>query len=269
MTPDQFRDACLSLKGYKSVIGCFGGCPTVSKYFDDYCQIMQELVPFEQRGLWCNNLMGKGAICRKTFNPSVSNLNCHMDKAAYDEFKRDWPESNPFGLESDSRHAPPFVSMRDLNIPESKRWELISQCPINIHWSSLIGVFRGQVRAWFCEIAGSQSILHQHEEDYPDTGLPIEAPYLYEYDGKELPWWQLPMTAFREQVQKHCHSCGIPLKGYGELALAVDGKEQVSKEHEAVYKPKRAGRRVELITVPEQLHSKGLLVTDYIGGARK
>jgi hypothetical protein len=315
---EQFRQACKSLKGYFGVVGMFGGNPATHPQFEDLCAVMREEVPFGQRGLWSNNPMSfrNAVIMRNTFNPRVSNLNVHLDEVAYSLFKEGWPESIVVGLHEDSRHSPPYVAMKDVlkkpcpncdgtgkvdygeegSFPcatcnstgqiydEEKAWELISGCDINKHWSAMIGVFRGELQAWFCEIAGAQAMLHQGEEDYPDTGISL----MFErVAGPDYPWWKLGMVDFAEQVRKHCHECGIPLRGHGELAQAdkinteyggtlsagmvepSDAKEQVSATHQAVYKPKRKGRRVELVTVEEQLGPPLQRVTDYLGNARR
>jgi hypothetical protein len=254
MTPEQFEQACISLKGYFGVVGIFGGNPAISPHFAEICEIMREHFPRERRGLWCNNLNGHGRIARATFNPSVSNLNVHLDQAAYDEFRRDWPESRPFGLHEDSRHSPPFVAMQDVIADEEERWRLIGECDVNQFWSAMICVFRGQLRGFFCELAGAQAMLHQHEPGYPDTGLPV------------VPgWWDQPMEAFDAQVRLHCHACGIPLRGYGELAIG--GKvEQVSKTHEAIYRPKTKGREVQLVQIESELRrAPESRSTDYMG----
>ncbi len=307
MPPAMFEQAVLSLKGYFGVVGVFGGNPALHPQFGELCDILKKYIPFNQRGLWCNNPLGKGLLMRETFDPSVSNLNVHLDCRAYDEFKRDWPECSPVGLTQDSRHSPPWVAMKDVltkvcsdcnglgddNIKhefnecktcsgkgkvydESKAWELISDCDINKHWSAMIGMFRGELRAWFCEIAGAQSILHQDEPDYPDTGLDPT----YEYEHHTAPgdriettigkWWQLPMKMLAHQVRKHCHECGIPLRGYGELAQAKNGTEHVSTTHQAVFKPKDSTRRVELVMREDQL-SEGRItnITRYLQNANK
>lgn len=288
MTPAQFETAVLSLKGYSGVYGLFGGNPATSKYFEDYCHILQTHVPFKQRGLWCNNPLGKGKLMRATFNHQFSNLNCHLDRAAYDEFKRDWPESMPFGLDKDSRHSPPFVAMKDVIEDEGRRWELISSCDINHFWSASITLFRGELRAYFCELAGSMASMHEDDPDYPDTGLdPAEG---YDRQGRVNPplnivddtgrvlsyeelgvprslyWWELGMLQFRHQVRKHCHDCGVPLRGYGELAQADDTHaEQVSETHANVYRPKRPARRVEVVTDVQQLGMGRLTrMTEYL-----
>lgn len=334
MMPEQFEQAVLSLKGYFGVYGVFGGNPATSPHFEACCEIMRKHVPFDQRGIWCNNplTVEKAQVMRATFNPAVSNLNVHLDREAYELFRQGWPEAKPFGLYNDSRHSPPYVAMKDvlktecsdcsgaggaytaqngdvyLSDPggledtwrkcetcdgvgqvydEETAWELISNCDINQHWSAMIGVFRGQLRAWFCEVAGAQAMLHQHEPDYPDTGIPLTGEGMDRTKELEISfgtkWWQLPMPYFARQVRKHCHDCGVPLRGHGELAQARDsdladmdgsiiqeaGKEQTSATHEAVYKPKRKGRKVELVMAREQLGDPLELMTDYVGNARR
>lgn len=266
ITPEQFEIACRSLEGYFGTVGIFGGNPAMHPAFDELCNIASTHFPKTQLGLWCNHPRGKGAVMRRTFNPAVSNLNVHLDKAAYDEFKRDWPESRPFGLHQDSRHSPVYVAMKDVIQDESERWELISNCDINQHWSAMIGVFRGELRAWFCEIAGAQAMLHQHNPDYPDTGIAIHEDGGCWIEGKK--WWELPMTMFADQVRKHCHDCGVPLRGYGELAASnPNGTEQVSLVHLDVYKPKKPNRRVEVVSDRKQLGKKLDKFTNYLGNS--
>lgn len=269
ITTEQFGQALTSLKGYFGVVGVFGGNPAKHPDFPELCRLVRKHVPYEQRGLWCNNPMSvaNAQAMRATFNPAVSNLNVHLDRDAYLLFREHWPEAKPFGLENDSRHAPPYVAMKDVGITEEERWDLISDCDINQHWSAMIGVFRGELRAWFCEIAGAQSMLHQHEPDYPDTGTEIDHPEAWR--GK--PWWQWNMSAFADQVRKHCHECGVPLRSAGSLSQdETGGVEQVSETHLGVYKTKRRGRRVELITVREELESGRIAtVTDYVGNAKR
>lgn len=255
MTPAQFAVACDSLKDYFGVIGVFGGNPTISPYFDEICTIIRGRIPFAQRGLWSNHPKGKGKTCRVTFNPRVSNLNVHLDQEAHDEFARDWPESRPVlkGLVGDSRHSPVYVAMQDVIKDEDERWRLIGDCDINKYWSAMICVFRGELRAYFCEIAAAQAMLHQNEPNYPDLGLPVTPG-----------WWKQGMEAFKEQVAYHCHRCGIPLRGYGSLAIHGE-TEQVSETHKDVYQPKTKGRLVQLVTDREQLSEQALQkATNYI-----
>lgn len=256
MSPQLFEQAVKSLQGYQGVVGVFGGNPALSPHFLEYCCSLQRWIPKEQRGLWCNHPHGNGKYMRGTFNPAVSNLNCHLSREAYDEFKRDWPECRPFGLDKDSRHGPVFVSIKDLGVPEEKRWELISKCDINQHWSALIGVFRGEIRAWFCEVAGAQAMLHQYEPDYPDTGSPI-------VPNPVTPWWQREMEAFKYQVRQHCHDCGVPLRGWGRLAQDNSGApEQTSKAHGSIAKSKRR-RPLQVVTTLEEVQPDALAVATH------
>lgn len=307
MPPELFEAACRSLQGYFGVVGVFGGNPAMSVHFEAYCEILRRHFPRDQCGLWCNHPKGKGAAMRATFNPAVSNLNVHLDLEAYREFRRDWPESRPFGLREDSRHSPPWVALRDVlktpcpecegrgghwngaGLPrndwdcercrgsgqvydEAEAWRLISGCDVNQNWSALIGMFRGELRGWFCELAGAQAMLHQWEADYPDTGIPIPLPGRSEELG-DLPdpvaWWKLSMEEYAHQVRKHCHECGVPLRGYGELAVGGN-TEQVSATHEGVFRPKRKGRLVQIVDSREQLHQGPVAkVTDYVGNAKR
>jgi hypothetical protein len=132
---------------------------------------------------------------------------------------------------------------------EERARPLIATCDINQFWSASIGMFRGQLRGYFCEIAMAQSILHQHEPDYPDTGYHVDRLY----DDGEKRWWQLPMHSFANQVRKHCHDCGVPLRGMGQLAVGPESQsEQVSGTHVGIYKTKRR-RPLEMVTTVEQL----------------
>lgn len=259
ISPDQYEAALDSIQGYFGVVGMFGGNPALHPQFETLCEILRSKFPFHQRGLWCNHPKGKGATMRKTFNPAISNLNVHQDAEAYEEFLRDWPELKAFkkdnlkGLDSDSRHGPPFVAMQDVIASEEERWKLIADCDVNKYWSSMICVFRGELRAYVCELMGAQAMLHQNNPDYPDTGLPVTSG-----------WWRRPIQDFSEQIKHHCHACGIPLKGYG--ALANTGPvEQYSQTHETVVRLKIPGRARECVTSLDQLQPGHLpKATDYI-----
>ena len=207
ITLDNFDIACESMKGYWGLIGIFGGNPATHPQFKEICSLLSSHFPQKQCGIWCNNPRGHGAIMRDTFNPAMSNLNCHMKLEPYLEFKRDWPESRPFGLDKDSRHSPVHGHMDRFVPDEGDRWELISKCDINQHWSAMLCQFRGEIRAFFCEVAGSQAILNQHNPDYPDTGMKADPG-----------WWQKSMQDFDEQATFHCHRCLVPLRGHGAMA---------------------------------------------------
>lgn len=265
MTPDEFEVAVRSLgfggdDPYFGVVGVFGGNPAMSPHFEDYCRILRDLVPFEQRGLWCNNLRGKGAVARATFDPKHSNLNVHLDSDAYDEFVRDWPESRPYlkGHDRDSIHGSPFVALKDVEPDEERRWAMIADCDVNRYWSALIGVVPGRgLRAYFCEIAYAQAALHAGADDagdWPDTGLEV------------VPgWWRRPMADFEAQVNLHCHSCGIPLRRPGQGAITGEF-EEFSETHRAIARPKAKGRAVQFVESIGAAGRPGRPATQYLPG---
>lgn len=240
MKPDEFEQAVRSLDGYFGVVGVFGGNPAMSPYFEDYCRILRAHVPLRRRGLWCNHPKGKGALCRITFWPAHSNLNCHLDREAYDEFARDWPESIPYlkGMDRDSTHSAPFVAIRDVVEDEGRMWEMISDCDISKFWSSCIGVVPGKgLRAFACEIMYSQAALHADDPDWPDTGLPVEPG-----------WWRKPLAEFEHQFRHHCTRCGIPLRREGQLAIGGT-HEEFSETHHSIARPKVKDRPMQLVSI--------------------
>jgi hypothetical protein len=250
----NFEKACQSLKDYWGVVGIFGGNPALHPEFEILCSIMRDIIPKRQRGLWCNHPMGKGRAMRETFNPAVSNLNVHLDQRAYDEFKRDWPECKPFGLKQDCRHSSPYVAIKDLMDNDEVMWEAISDCDINKHWSAMICEVEGEAKAYFCEIAGSQAMLRNDG----GTGMDVEPG-----------WWNRPIQDFSEQIKRHCPSCGVPLRAYGELAQAEDGTEYTTATWQDI-RPKRKERDVCLVTELHQIKPERLsLFTDYMGNARR
>lgn len=264
MTPDQFEQAVKSLDGYFGVVGVFGGNPAMHPQFDTLCEILRGLVPYEQRGLWCNHPRGKGAICRITFNPKVSNLNVHLGTEAWDEFARDWPESRPYlkGLDDDSVHSSPWVAMRDVIADESERLRLIGQCDVNQHWSALIGVVPGRgLRAFFCEVAYAQAALHHDNPDWNGTGQPMPDTGLEVTPG----WWRKPMAEFTDQVRVHCHSCGIPLRREGQPAIG-GSVEEFSETHRYIARPKQRDRSVTIVESIGVVERPKRPATEYLAG---
>lgn len=259
---DEFEKACQSLEGYWGIVGIFGGNPALHPKFETICEILCKYFPDKsQRGLWCNHPRGNGKIMREVFDPAHSNLNVHMSQEAHDEFLRDWPElvnypSRFFGLHRESHHSPPFVAMLDVVPDAKKRWELISNCDINRHWSAMVCYVPGKgLRAFFCELAGGQAMLHSNNPNWPDTGLPAEPG-----------WWRKPMADFANQVEYNCHRCGIPLRRVGQLATQ-GVYEEVSATHKDIYNPKTAGREVRIVEQDNGDHLA--LVTDYIGNSSR
>jgi len=253
ITLENYEKAVRSLKNYFGVVGMFGGNPALHPQFEELCKILVKHIPYKQRGIWCNHPLGKGKIMADTFNPIHSNLNVHGNKDAYDEFQRTWKTSLPVGLKP-STHSPVYGTPP---IEEEERWEYISNCDINQHWSAMIGQFRGQTRAWFCEIAGSQAMLNQHKPDYPDTGLEVTED-----------WWTKPIIEYSNQINHHCLSCLVPLRAKGLLDNSME-PEKITPEVVDIYIPKKKDKKVEVVTTIEELQPKAVkLMTNYIGNSK-
>lgn len=252
MNLENFEAAVISLRDYFGVVGIFGGNPCMHPEFPEICEILAHFIPKERRGLWSNNLRGNGHLCRKVFNPNVSNLNVHMNRDAYNEMIRDWPECNPIGLMDDSRHSPPFVAMDDIEgLSEDQKVSMINNCDINQLWSAMICQVNNQPLGYFCELMGAQSMLHNDDS----TGI----------DVRSWPdWWKRDLLDYTQQIVRHCFKCGIPLKGMGDLAV-TGSKEYVSKTHLPIYKLKNGkDKTLYLINTLDQLHGSVPRATDYI-----
>lgn len=268
MSVDQFDEALASLENYWGVTACFGGNPCSHPQFDKICERMRARVPFEQRGLWTNRLLGKGALARITFNPYHSNINVHGDAEAYAEFERDWPEAlkarpahTRDGLTQDSQHGTPYISMVDLGIPEEERWRLIADCDISKFWSAIITVVRGELRCFFCEVAGHFAALHADNPDWAGSGEKMPDVGLACQPG----WWQKPMADFEQQVLTCCHNCAVPLRRPGQLANGGE-HEEYSKTHAFVARPKVRDRPMQLVESIGTLSRPERPATNYLPG---
>lgn len=279
MTPDQFERAVKSLDGYFGVVGVFGGNPTTSRHFEDYCRILRAHVPYERRGIWTNNPMGKGALCRITFNPAVSNINVHLNDEAYREFERDWPEAlsarakhTHAGLVEDAVHGSPWISLKDLDsLPfpdgsdrentESNRWDLIKDCTINKSWSAMVCLVRGELRAFACEIMGHMAALHGDNPNWDLSGQPMPDIGLKVEPG----WWRKSLEEFGDQFRTCCHNCAVPLNRPGQLAIGGE-REEFSERHRFIARPKVKGRAVQFIS-SESLAKRDRPAIEYISGA--
>lgn len=254
----NFEKAVKTLKNYFGVVGIFGGNPCMHPEFTTICDILMDNIPKERRGLWSNNLMGHGKVCREVFNPNVSNLNVHMDRDAYNEMIKTWPECNPIGLMADSRHSPPFVAMDDIEgLNENDKVRLINNCDINQLWSAMICQINDKPYAYFCELAGAQAMLHND----PVTGLDLSYSNQHNSDYRE--WWKLPINKFNSQIIRHCFSCGVPLRGKGDLAVTGQ-HEYVSSTHLPIYRLKDKNKTLHIVTKLDQLGGSVRRTTDYI-----
>lgn len=202
ITPENFRLALRSLKGYWGVIAMIGGNPCMHKNFAELCQIFEEEVPNKlQRGLWTNNYFKHRELCEKTFG--TFNLNSHGEQRAEEGLTELATVARSTGgvawnYSGHSDHAPLLTAVKDL-YPEQEMWERIANCDINREWSASIVQNKGKLRAYFCEVAASFDLARG-----TDHGMPLT-------EG----WWNKQITDFSDQVKRFCPGCGVPAKQKG------------------------------------------------------
>jgi len=199
MTPENFRAVLRSLKGYFGIIAMLGGNPCMHKNFEELCKVFVEEVPNKlQRGLWTNNYFKHRQICLDTFG--TFNLNTHgveRAEAVMNDFAQQAARGGAvvWSYSGHSDHAPLLTAVKDL-YAEDEMWEKIGSCDINREWSASVVQNKGELRAYFCEVAAAFDLARNE-----DHGMPVE-------EG----WQQKPITAFTDQIKKFCPGCGVPAK---------------------------------------------------------
>lgn len=205
MTPDNFRLALRSLKGFTGIIAMIGGNPCISKHFPELCRIFAEEIPNKrQRGLWSNNVFEYQELIRDTFG--FFNLNPHGDargRKSLEKLNAMIPGGAKFFV-GHSHHAPLLTAMRDLYPNAEEMWDVIPTCDINQQWSATIVQNRGELRAYFCEVAASFDLARKEDHGYPVT------------DG----WWNKLISDYAPQVKHFCPGCGVPARLKGHLDIA-------------------------------------------------
>lgn len=237
MTPTNFRRAVESLRDWSeaepadvtnpgtphNVIAMIGGNPCLHPRFDELCAIFRDVIPNKRsRGLWTNNLAGRGKDARDTFG--WFSLNVHGDSGNAAEMRRElsWSSINGHAPRPEhSRHAAVFTAVRDFigspEIPdEAAMWQLIEGCDINRKWSGSIIQIGGEIFAFFCEIAATFEAIYGHK-----TGIPVTPG-----------WWKLGMDAFDAQSKEWCPKCGVPLRMKGHMDN--EQTDDFSKTHETL-----------------------------------
>jgi organic radical activating enzyme len=202
ITPENWRLALRSLKGYWGVIAMIGGNPCMHKNFAELCQIFEEEIPNKlQRGLWTNNYFKHRELCEKTFG--TFNLNSHGEQRAEQGLTELATSARSNGgvawnYTGHSDHAPLLTAVKDL-YPEEEMWDRIANCDINREWSASIVQNKGELRAYFCEVAASFDLARG-----TDNGIPLT-------EG----WWNKHITDFSDQIKLFCPGCGVPAKQKG------------------------------------------------------
>lgn len=208
MTLECIEEALACIQGWPGVIACFGGNPCSHSRFPEVCKLWQKYVPNQrQRGLWTNNLMTHGAICRETFWPNGRfNLNVHGSTRAKADMNSWLPGIKVYG-EKPSQHGGQLLDYADYGISEERWTELRETCDINQKWSGACygrldesGVM--QPYMYFCERAGAlDGVRGTNHGVLMQPGC-----------------WRWAMDRFQGQVSACCdHYCGVPLRTKGYL----------------------------------------------------
>jgi hypothetical protein len=207
MSVDVFRRALRSLDTWPGVRALFGGNPCSHPNFEELCSIMEEEVPNQaQRGLWTNNLLGKGAVAKRTFWPHGRfNLNVHEVSAAAD-YMREWLPGVPvLGENKASWHSPILMKWSDYGLSYEQWVSQRETCDINQRWSAAIAERRGEAYGYFCEVGAALDGIRG--ENHGVLAVPG--------------WWKFGMGMFHEQVRQCCdRGCGVPLRRKGSLDRA-------------------------------------------------
>jgi hypothetical protein len=193
--------------------------------FKELCEIFVEEVPNRmQRGLWTNNFFKHKDLCVETFG--TFNLNSHGAERAEGPLEQLAEAARAKGglvwnYRGNSDHAPILTAIKDL-YPENTMWQMITECDINREWSASIVENKGELRAYFCEVAASFDLARGE-----DHGLPVE-------EG----WWKRGIEDFSRQIGHFCPGCGVaakqkPVKDSEEIDCVTDSNVDLVK------KPKR------------------------------
>lgn len=211
MSLGSFLKAVKSLADWPGVVALFGGNPCTHPQFPELCRILEDHIqPQSRRGLWSNNLMGHGAVVRRTFYPDGRfNLNVHRNIEAAVEMG-EWVPGKIIksSVREHSWHSPILMSHHDLGL-SYRAWRILREsCDINQKWSGAIVERDGQPRAYFCEVAAALDGVRGDNHGVP----------LFPH------WWEAPITHFQHQIQGCCdQGCGVPLRRKGH------------QDHEAIY----------------------------------
>ena len=242
MSPEQFEQAvsasCEWVKRENGTLAIFGGNPCVSRHFEDYCEILAKYLPPQNRGLWTNNLLGKGHIAKRFFDrTSTFNFNVHEDKAAAAEIRQTFPWVKIFGVNKASQHATLFAASSEF-VDEQMLWKLVEQCSYDIHWSAIVvqeAPDWTQLGAYSCEIASTHARVNGVA-----NGIPV------------VPGWlDCSLSEVEHQYRFACPRCSgcMNLKGIPDSAKI----DQFSSTNAHLVQLNWAkSRRCEIVDNPEK-----------------
>ena len=250
MSAENFRLALRSLKDFPGIIAMIGGNPCMHSRFADLCQVFVEEIPNQrQRGLWSNNIFKHRELIEQTFGGL--NLNPHDNVRATqplkDLYKKMVVEGGFNGAyhEGGSDHSPILTAVKDF-FPPAEMWEKISNCDVNREWSATIVQNKGELRAYFCEVAASFDLARGE-----DHGIPVT-------EG----WWLRSIRDFSPQVKHFCPGCGVPARFKGHRDSAEIDTYSISNADLAKKSALKKKRAIVLME-SEELEAAGHKFTKY------
>lgn len=254
MTPAQFEQAVIACKDWiireRGVLSMFGGNPVLHGEFETLAEILATHLPEQNRGLWSNNLLGKGEMVAEYFGPkAMFNLNVHGDEKAAAEMREYLPWARVYGEHTRSQHASIFLASKDV-LPEAELWKRVKKCHYDIEWSAIIVQEPSdwsRIGGYSCEIASTHARLRQQA-----LGVPV------------IPGWlDLPLEAFRHQYEFACPLCSGCLNVPGVDDLGENGRDQFSiSNQDLIPLTISTVRRTELV---HSFHQTNKAPTDYLG----
>lgn len=254
MTPEQFEQAVLASKDWilreNGVLSLFGGNPLASKHFENYCEILSAHLPLRNRGLWTNNLLGKGEIAAKYFHPrlSVFNFNAHCDQVAVEKFKKYFPGVPVYGADRQSMHASIFVAAQDF-FPEEEIWRRVEKCTYDIEWSAIIvqeAPGWDTLGGYSCEIASTHARVN---------GVALGTPV-------ETGWLDRLEDSFRHQYEFACPRCSGCLGLEGTPDLGDNARDQFSPSN--AHLAEKSWNKHRKTEVVDSLPGDGFVPIDYL-----
>jgi hypothetical protein len=148
-----------------------GGEPTLHPKFPDVCKLFRKHFPKKQCGLFTAG--------GKRYEEHKDLINETFGIIHYNDH------------EMGGVHQPFMVASKDVIKDEQLREALIDKCWLQTYWSPSITP-KG---AFFCEVAGTFDLLFNGPGGYPI----------------EPGWWKKSAEHFRDQRERYCTSCSMPI----------------------------------------------------------
>jgi hypothetical protein len=227
MRVDAYERAVVALKGFvaqppdrkgrRRHVGMIGGEPLMHPGFTELCAVLARHIPFEARAIFTGVKLNSHPFGSLVYE-TFSYVNENLhDRPTY--------------------HQPILAAPVDLVPDPRERQQLIDACVLQEEWSSTItpkGFF-------FCEVAGSFDALFGGPGGLePKPGC-----------------WDLPLEAYREQIDRWCHRCGVCLPLPGRLDReGVDDVSVSNLEALVALDSPRIARNKFALAAPEQLRDR-------------